>query len=852
MTRVIITLLLACSVAISQHAQTISRTYQQESLSKVLKDISASSKTYKINFIYNELEDFTVTTTLRNVSILNAVKQVVGYYPIHIAIDSTMVFVECTNKAKHKFSGRIVNEKGLPLEYANIALLSPIDSTFITGGVSNRNGDFVIPCEYKHLLARVSYVGYKTAIHKFTRSDVGNVVMRPDSYHLNSVTVEGIHRTDHVDHSVFTFTPEQIKQSRHSCDLLGSVPGLILDIHSGSVKKISGGNVTILLNGNRASEQELRLIPANKVKNVVYYHFAPTKYANSDGTVINVVTYRLDNGYAVDLGANTAVTTGFVNAYAGAQYNHGYNQVSVNANLNVRNYNEWVGKDWYRFRRNDGSTSDYTYRDSTRFGYTDNNIQAKFSRAIADDYTLQIAFKTSLSHNFNNSKTIIDAQGDERWNNGNGQNKSETDILSPSLDIYFSKALPRNQELSVNIVGTHYNNSKNTANRQFAEGLDSPILDDRIDQSNKKNSIIGDFNYSKRWSDGKYSFDIRYLSIYSHSNSILSNMLSDYTEYEYWSNHSYNAVFADFCGSLWRWNYRIGGKLLHVYNGNVDNSQSVVQVSPRIILSKNLNKHNNVRISLQSWPTSPSISQLSTNASQIIPGLLSQGNPFLKSAQVYSLGVSHGYYTNMFALSTWANAQYSDSPINRYYEWRNVKGNDYIVSSFENAKRSWNSSANVQATYRPFNSELLVLSLYLSGNYTNTDSRLTGKYSKWNFPVTYSIRFRKGNFGVSYQGGYTGWSLGGTTLSKNENTSNIEAYWQHGNLRIMAQCLWLFTRSKYANEILPNPVIKRSESHRINDNASMFTIGFSWNIFSGKRLNVNKKLNNSDNDSGLL
>ena len=105
MTRVIITLLLACSVAISQHAQTISRTYQQESLSKVLKDISASSKTYKINFIYNELEDFTVTTTLRNASILNAVKQVVGYYPIHIAIDSTMVFVECTNKAKHKFSG---------------------------------------------------------------------------------------------------------------------------------------------------------------------------------------------------------------------------------------------------------------------------------------------------------------------------------------------------------------------------------------------------------------------------------------------------------------------------------------------------------------------------------------------------------------------------------------------------------------------------------------------------------------------------------------------------------------------------------------------------------------------------
>ena len=32
----------------------------------------------------------------------------------------------------------------------------------------------------------------------------------------------------------------------------------------------------------------------------------------------------------------------------------------------------------------------------------------------------------------------------------------------------------------------------------------------------------------------------------------------------------------------------------------------------------------------------------------------------------------------------------------------------------------------------------------------------------------------------------------------------------------------------------------------------MFTLGFSWNFFSGKRMNVNKKLNNRDNDSGIL
>lgn len=62
----------------------------------------------------------------------------------------------------------------------------------------------------------------------------------------------------------------------------------------------------------------------------------------------------------------------------------------------------------------------------------------------------------------------------------------------------------------------------------------------------------------------------------------------------------------------------------------------------------------------------------------------------------------------------------------------------------------------------------------------------------------------------------------------------------------------LFTRSKYGNELLANPILERQEQHQINNNASMFTLGFSWNFFSGKRMNVNKKLNNRDNDSGIL
>lgn len=821
-------------------------------MSDVLKDISSASQTYKVNFIYNELEDFTVTTELHNDGTLEAIRKVIGFYPIRMTVDSTMVFVECINKAKHKFTGRIVNEKGQPLQFANIALMATPDSVFITGGVSNENGDFVIPCEQHQVWAKVTFVGYKTLVQKLSKSDVGIIILKPDSYNLRTLTVDGIRRTDHVDRSVYTFSTEQIKQSRHSCDLLNTVPGLITDPQSGNVKLLSGGSVKLLLNGVSASEKDLRLIPADKVKNVVYYHFAPTKYADSGSTVINVVTHRLDDGYALDLGANSAFTTGFANAGIGARYNRGFNQVALNYNINVRNYNNWQGRESYQFTRADGSSANYTYSDNTNFGYTDNSIQAKFLRAIDNNYVLQVALNTNLSHRFNNKDINIDARGDSRWTSGHGKKESNTDLTNPSLDFYFSKQLPRNQELSINVVGTHYNNSQDISNKQFSAPDDVSILDDRQDQSNKKNSIIGDFNYSKQWNDGKYNFNIRFLTIYSHSNSVLSNLLSDYNEYQYWSNSSYNALFADFSSVIAGWNYRIGGKVVRAGNSNVDNSQSCVQASPTLILSRNFNKHNNMRISIQSWVQTPSIGQLSTNASQIIPGLISQGNQFLKSAKVYSAGVSHNYYTNSLSVSTWSSVQYTDRPMFRYYEWRNIKGEDNIVQSYENARHSWNASLNVQIYFKPFGNELLTLSLQPAVSYANTSSALTGVHDKWDFPIVYAVAMRKGDFGISYRGGYSGWNLGGTYLSKNENMSDLTAFWQRRNMRVTAQCIWLFTRSKYASKLLPNNVIDWNEHHQINDNASMFTLGFTWNFFSGKRINANKKLNNADHDNGLL
>ena len=54
-------------------AQHIQRNYHDRSMSDVLIDLDKASQRYKISFIYNELEDFTVTQNVKTANIPDAI-----------------------------------------------------------------------------------------------------------------------------------------------------------------------------------------------------------------------------------------------------------------------------------------------------------------------------------------------------------------------------------------------------------------------------------------------------------------------------------------------------------------------------------------------------------------------------------------------------------------------------------------------------------------------------------------------------------------------------------------------------------------------------------------------------------
>ena len=76
---------LALLLTVSTQAQKrISYNYNNVSIADALNQLAEQQTDYTIMFIYNELEDFRITTTINRKTLPEAIQQMIGFYPISI------------------------------------------------------------------------------------------------------------------------------------------------------------------------------------------------------------------------------------------------------------------------------------------------------------------------------------------------------------------------------------------------------------------------------------------------------------------------------------------------------------------------------------------------------------------------------------------------------------------------------------------------------------------------------------------------------------------------------------------------------------------------------------------------
>ena len=291
---------LLCALSWCAQAQRLSRDYQNESLSKVLEDLNAATTDQTIYFIYDELEDFTVTSHFNNLPLKEAIREVIGFYPMKVTYDDNRIFIECTQKEDAKVIGRVVDVQGQPVEFANVSLhvaanpnSSDRNSTYINGGVSNENGDFVIPCREKKIMLKVTYVGYKTVTRHVSVGNIGTITLQPETYMVKGVEVKGEipqykaaqgGLTVDVQHSI-------LHDIGTADDLLSMIP--MIQGSNGKFEVLAKGEPEIYINNKKVRDpSELKQLKSVDIKSVDVITSPGAKYNAEVNAVIRIKTLK--------------------------------------------------------------------------------------------------------------------------------------------------------------------------------------------------------------------------------------------------------------------------------------------------------------------------------------------------------------------------------------------------------------------------------------------------------------------------------------------------------------------------------------------------------------------------------
>ena len=386
--------------ATDTYAQRISHTYNNMSLSEALLGLNNEQTEYVINFLYNELEDFRITTIVSRKTVPDAIQQMIGFYPVRMTVksDDREIYVECTHKTDRRLTGTIIDEQGKPVAYANVTILNPADSTLLSGGVSNESGYFAIPYKQPTVLTRISYVGYKTIYKICNQPELGTIRLQPETIRLNGVQVTGEHIVSSTENGHIIYNMPMLLQfypADNAYDALTSIPGV--SEMDGTIM-FSGRMVTLIINGKATTlsadkvVERLKQMPAAMLAKAEVMPSAPAKY-HVRGMAINIITkdfagtnqlsgqlmggwrqHKYGTGYA---GGSIIYNHGKLGIDASYKFTHGtgYGQVEHEANHPLN-----------------GQRVSYSDKTRNRSDGTDHDYRIGMDYAISDDHRLSLNY----------------------------------------------------------------------------------------------------------------------------------------------------------------------------------------------------------------------------------------------------------------------------------------------------------------------------------------------------------------------------------------------------------------------------------------------------------------------------
>jgi len=262
-----------------------------------------------------------------------------------------------------KLRGKVVDaSKESALEFANIALLHPTDSSVVSGAMTDLEGGFEFTASSGEYIFRVGFIGYSEYFEKVVLGNknsinFGTISLVPDEQNLDEVVVEGVTSMfeSGIDKRSYNVENSIVAEGATASELLSTLPSIQVD-DEGGISMRGSGNILIYINGRPSNlsgddtESILSQFPANSIQTVELITNPSSRYdATGVGGIINIILKKNEN-----LGFN-----GQINASAGTRDKY---QAGMNLNYGVKNANIYASYNWQDRRQlenGEGSRSNY-------------------------------------------------------------------------------------------------------------------------------------------------------------------------------------------------------------------------------------------------------------------------------------------------------------------------------------------------------------------------------------------------------------------------------------------------------------------------------------------------------------
>lgn len=205
-----------------------------------------------------------------------------------------LIYISCNLACiAQSITGKIVDEQGNAIQFANVAMLQSKDSVFVKGVVSDENGSFILNTPHQNGIVKVTCIGYRTVFLNVTDDNLGVIVLKEESMTLGDVIVKSsLPKSKLKNGAVITTVAGSILEKTGSIyNLLDRIPNVTTQ--NGKINIFGIGEPVIYINGKKVRDNtELDRLNPDEISTVEVKQNPGAQYASNVKAVIRINTKK--------------------------------------------------------------------------------------------------------------------------------------------------------------------------------------------------------------------------------------------------------------------------------------------------------------------------------------------------------------------------------------------------------------------------------------------------------------------------------------------------------------------------------------------------------------------------------